>query len=162
MYESPSTPLTTVEKISRALRGNKNSLGHKASPETRALLRIVRLGNINNKGKLRSAETRARLRANAKRGPEAWNWKGGTSLNKHRGLDYDNWRQAILTRDDWTCQNCHQRGVYLEAHHIKSWAEYPEERYNLDNGIVLCSPCHKLTDNYRGKNTRKAKMPIAV
>jgi 5-methylcytosine-specific restriction endonuclease McrA len=56
---------------------------------------------------------------------------------------YKVWRQTIFERCHFTCQGCGRRGVYLNAHHIKSWAEYPDQRYNLDNGIALCVQCHK-------------------
>lgn len=83
-----------------------------------------------------------------------WNWKGGLSRNKHYSYEARKWRSDVFQRDNWTCQTCGIRGCYLEAHHIKSWANYPELRYNIDNGITLCNDCHKLTDNYKGKSNR--------
>jgi hypothetical protein len=81
-------------------------------------------------------------------------WKGGISKNVHSPTEprYKKWRSDVFTRDNWTCQTCGARGVYLEAHHIKSWAKYPGLRYVLENGVALCKECHKLTDNYKGKN----------
>ena len=29
-------------------------------------------------------------------------------------------------------------------HHIRSYANYPSLRYDVNNGIVLCARCHKL------------------
>ena len=82
------------------------------------------------------------------------NWKGGISKDVHstREPKYKKWREAVFERDNYTCQGCGEKGCYLEAHHIKSWADYPELRYVLSNGLTLCLDCHKLTDNYRGKN----------
>ena len=64
---------------------------------------------------------------------------------------YRQWRSDVFSRDNWTCQTCGIRGVYLEAHHIKSWARYPELRLDLQNGATLCRECHKLTENYKNK-----------
>lgn len=65
--------------------------------------------------------------------------------------EYKHWRTSVFERDNYTCQDCGVRGVYLEAHHIKSWVNHPECRHDIDNGLTLCKPCHKLTDNYAGK-----------
>lgn len=78
-------------------------------------------------------------------------WKGGTSnerktdsgRKKHR-----EWRVAVYERDNYTCQICGEKGGRLNADHIKSWAKYPESRYDIDNGRTLCINCHQKTDNY--------------
>ena len=61
---------------------------------------------------------------------------------------YKLWRMAVLRRDNFTCQNCGAKG-YLEAHHIKSWAKYPELRLSVGNGIALCKLCHQQTESYK-------------
>ncbi len=66
--------------------------------------------------------------------------------------EYRQWRSDVFQRDNWTCQTCRIRGNTLVAHHIKSWAKFPELRYEIFNGITLCENCHKLTDNYKGNN----------
>jgi len=86
------------------------------------------------------------------------NWKGGISKinEKERTLiEYRLWRESVFARDHWTCQKCSKKGEYLEAHHIKSFANYPKLRFAIDNGITLCKKCHKETDNYGGKNAKK-------
>lgn len=58
--------------------------------------------------------------------------------------EYRKWRWTIFRRDDFTCQMCGKKiSGTLEAHHIKSWKEYPESRYDIDNGVTLCEECHK-------------------
>ena len=53
------------------------------------------------------------------------------------------WRKTIFERDDYTCQKCYQKGNKLNAHHIKSWALFPELRFEISNGLTLCVTCHK-------------------
>ena len=62
------------------------------------------------------------------------------------------WRKAVFERDNYTCQICFIKGVYIEADHIKQFAFYPELRYELSNGRTLCRQCHRGTDTW-GKRT---------
>lgn len=58
---------------------------------------------------------------------------------------YENtrWRFAVYSRDDFRCRVCgDSRGGNLEAHHLNSYTDYPEERFVLSNGITLCKDCH--------------------
>jgi hypothetical protein len=41
-------------------------------------------------------------------------------------------------------------GGDLEAHHLKSYAEYPELRYDVENGVTLCSYHHQYEVHDRG------------
>lgn len=72
-----------------------------------------------------------------------WNWKNGTSLiNDNRdSFEYKNWRKSVYKRDNYKCVNCGSKQK-LNAHHIKSWKDYPELRYEVENGITLCEKCH--------------------
>lgn len=74
------------------------------------------------------------------------NWKGGiTPANTKLRNSYEarEWRKFVFKRDDYTCQDCGERGGKLEANHIKRWAEYPELRFEPSNGETLCRDCHK-------------------
>ena len=62
-----------------------------------------------------------------------------------------NWREAVFKRDNYTCQGCGEKGVYLNADHIKPFAYFPELRFELSNGRTLCVPCHKKTDTFAHK-----------
>jgi len=53
------------------------------------------------------------------------------------------WRREVYRRDNNTCQHCGAT-VGLHAHHILSYNEYPELRFDIDNGITLCTVCHAL------------------
>ena len=49
------------------------------------------------------------------------------------------WRKLVIKRDRYKCKinDCDCYGK-LEVHHILSWRDYPELRYKINNGIVLC------------------------
>ena len=73
------------------------------------------------------------------------NWKGGvagihnTIRNSER---YKQWRRDVFIRDHYTCQECGHRFVKIVAHHIKSFSEYKNLWFDLDNGRTLCRACH--------------------
>jgi len=56
---------------------------------------------------------------------------------------YVEWRLKVYERDSWTCQICGFRGKKIEAHHIKTFKDYPALRFMLGNGITLCFHCHR-------------------
>lgn len=100
-----------------------------------------------------SESTRA-LRSSKLCGDLSPTWKGGNSRQYKRGYkseQFKRWRKAVLERDHDTCQSCGQHGGNLVAHHIKSFAKYPESRYEVINGLTLCPTCHAKTDNFRVK-----------
>lgn len=77
------------------------------------------------------------------KGENHWNWQGGISL-EHDNRDsaqYKEWRKAVYKRDNYKCQICGSKEK-LNAHHIKSWKNFPELRYDVDNGITYCEACH--------------------
>ena len=80
------------------------------------------------------------------------NWNGGTSINnknRHHQQGYANWRRRVFDRDGYTCQNCGKTNCFLEAHHIISWKDSIEKRFDIDNGITLCKECHAKLDKFR-------------
>jgi hypothetical protein len=56
---------------------------------------------------------------------------------------YRFWRQEVFVRDNYTCQDCGQRGGVLNAHHIQPWAKNHALRFAVSNGVTLCRACHK-------------------
>ena len=57
--------------------------------------------------------------------------------------EYKQWRKQVWIRDGYKCRinnlDCKGR---IETHHILSWQDFPELRYNINNGIILCQAHH--------------------
>ena len=54
------------------------------------------------------------------------------------------WRKAVYERDGYTCQVCGaDKGGDLVAHHLDSYTDFPDKRYDVANGVTLCESCHK-------------------
>lgn len=58
-------------------------------------------------------------------------------------INYELWREAIFKKYNNTCQSCGKSTGPMHAHHIKEYANNPEKRYDISNGILLCAECHK-------------------
>ncbi len=100
-----------------------------------------------------SVETRVKTSKSKKespttvRGEKHHNWKGGvtTEQGKIRGsLEYVVWRNEVWKRDYWKCRICEKKCLKgnIVAHHIKEFANYPELRFCIENGLTLCRSCH--------------------
>jgi 5-methylcytosine-specific restriction endonuclease McrA len=71
------------------------------------------------------------------------------SSKKQRGFNQVAWSSMVKIRDG-KCMKC--SSVYdLHAHHIKSFKDHPELRYDVNNGITLCGICHRLEHKLNGK-----------
>ena len=105
--------------------------GHKRTPEEREAISRRMLGNRVRAGQPHSRETREKMRRSARRGPESNFWRGGATEEAKRlrmSSDFRVWREAVFARDDYTCQECGERGGRLHPHHIKRFSEHPELR----------------------------------
>ena len=74
---------------------------------------------------------------------------GGNNVRK--------WSKQIMERENYTCQICNKHGGNLNAHHLNGWNAFPEQRFDLDNGVTLCTDCHKEFHSQYGygDNTRE-------
>jgi predicted restriction endonuclease len=59
--------------------------------------------------------------------------------------NYKRWRKEVYKRDNFQCQwpGCTIKHR-LNAHHIRTWANYPGLRFEINNGITLCYQHHKM------------------
>lgn len=74
-------------------------------------------------------------------GPDNPSWKPDSRRKSRRGK-HGAWARAVISRDLATCQHCGATDAPLHAHHIKPFAEFPELRWELSNGLTLCAKCH--------------------
>lgn len=58
------------------------------------------------------------------------------------GLQIKLWREAVLKRDNFTCQKTLQQGGKLVVHHIKNFADNRDLRTAISNGITLSKEAH--------------------
>lgn len=81
-----------------------------------------------------------------KRGPLCPNYKGYVGKTERQILtaqdEYFQWKLAVVERDGRKCRKC-GCGDDLHTHHILPWKQYPERRYDVNNGACLCGPCHR-------------------
>lgn len=85
------------------------------------------------------------------------NWKGGHS---NRSAKQHKWATDVISRDKATCQKCGATGVELHAHHLKSFKDYPEQRWDLDNGLTLCHRCHWAEHAATDANAVNSEKPL--
>lgn len=89
-------------------------------------------------------------------GENNWAWKGGISPERvklRESEDYYRWRNAVGTRDNFTCQCCGEKTRKVEAHHLFSFIQYEDLRYDVRNGICLCRHCHNTREYGSFHNT---------
>jgi hypothetical protein len=114
--------------------------------------------SASKKGKPKSPD-HCRKMSEARQGEKSHLWKGGVHNEHNRErqvvmhqLKYRNWRKSVLERANKTCElkdtSC---SGPLQAHHIQSWTDFPELRYEVSNGQCLCRDHHQRTDNFAGR-----------
>jgi len=89
------------------------------------------------------------------KGKAPWDKKDKDHRNTQQ---YKDWRQAVFKRDNYTCIMCGDKSgignsVIIHADHIKSFAQYPDLRFDINNGRTLCKSCHEKTDTYQKRIT---------
>lgn len=53
------------------------------------------------------------------------------------------WWKTCKSRDNWECRMKDETcSIKKEVHHIYSWKDFPELRYEITNGITLCTKHH--------------------
>ncbi|MEK6830396.1 MAG: hypothetical protein AABY15_09855 [Nanoarchaeota archaeon] len=127
----------------------KGQLGRKLSKETKLKIsqskqeRKIKLGYINSPEARRKNSETQKVRFSIKENHPRW--KGGLRIRRNERNDslYQLWVERVKKRDSWKCKMENQDCFgYCVVHHILSWREYPELRYEVNNGITLCQFHH--------------------
>ena len=78
-------------------------------------------------------------------------WKGGITPFNHlirNSTPSKIWNINVKTRDNFKCKIANKDcSGKLEAHHILSFAKFPELRFDINNGITLCRFHHPLKES---------------
>jgi hypothetical protein len=169
IYQHKKLSKETKQKIRNALKGRKilwkdKLKGRKCSKKTKEKMskakKGIKLTDIHKK-KLSEAKFKNPTKMFGSKNPM---WKGGPEFYKvpfrekvQSLFEYRQWRSDVFTRDNFTCQDCGLKGVYLHAHHIKLFSIIIKENnittieqaincpelWNINNGITFCKKCHE-------------------
>jgi len=129
---SPKVVSTWIHRHGIPIRTlSESTKGRRMSDEQRALLSKVKKGRY--------------------RGALNPNWRGGkvTKYQRERtSYKAKKWSLDVRSRDGNACVDCGASDVLLHAHHIKSFKEFPELRYDLSNGVTVCPSCHQARHDF--------------
>jgi 5-methylcytosine-specific restriction endonuclease McrA len=87
------------------------------------------------------------------------NWNPNISQEerelKRSTVENVEWAKNVKKRDNYICQVCFKNSNNLISHHLMAFAQYPELRLDINNGITLCRKCHNEFHKIygKGKNT---------
>lgn len=127
-----------------------------------------------NRNRPERSEEHRRKQSEARKGKyvgeKAGNWKGGvsyTNMKLRQSKDYARWKKLALKLRGDKCQQCGVvngivckccgTSIKLHVHHIKSFAKYPESRFDPENSEVLCPSCHH--SRHRCKSSELLETP---
>lgn len=119
---------------------------------------LIKQRNINKNNRRRNKKKKVKTKQNwITKIKKSWEDTPEQKVIR-QSQEYQQWRIAVLERDKYTCQHCNKTGGKLHCHHIKSFKFYPEIRFDIENGIVLCKECHENLHLSRYKKPKVLKI----
>ena len=119
--------------------------GRKATEETKKKMREARRLRKEKLGYINSPEARKKL-SESITGEKNYRWnpdREAVKRNLRNDGEYKQWSRKVKKRDNWKCKiNNKDCSGYCIVHHILPWRDYPELRYDINNGIALCQAHH--------------------
>jgi hypothetical protein len=165
------------KKLGKNIKHSIAMTGRKASEETKKRMSDVRKGkmpkNIStisgwNKGIRHSNETKKKIslsRLGKCSGSDNNLWRGGRmqfypeNEKIRKSSEIMLWKKACMERDNFTCQKTGQRGGRLVVHHINNFADFPELRTSISNGVTLSVEAHReFHKKYGVKNNTREQL----
>lgn len=126
--------------------GGKNSPfveGHSYWDNPKTKENWVEEGEVLN-GTKHSELTKKKISA-SHQGIDLSDWDRFKSDERERlrnSQEWTDWRKSVFKRDNYTCQDCGDKGCELHPHHIKPKSLYKDIMFDVENGVTLCSDCH--------------------
>lgn len=150
----------------RKILSEKNK-GKRSSPDTefkngqkpwnKGIVGVIKYPNRKSPPKFSEAQRRNMGKRTGDKNPA---WKGGikpANLKVRHSLETSLWREAVFARDNWTCQKYGIKGGKLHPHHIQNFAQFPELRFAIDNGITLSEKAHREFHRIYGRTNNNSK-----
>lgn len=122
----------------------------------------IQIQNCRKKsiGKKHSLEWRLAISRGQKRRVEKGEHPWKVNINPHKDTErsrikYKIWKEQLVCKAQGKCEDCGSE-KRLHAHHIKCFYKFPELRFSLENGKILCQSCHSKLHKTRDKTGRRA------
>lgn len=126
--------------------------GKKHSKEAKELLRNKAtdgFAKLNNEERLQH-----RIKSSLQKGRTLEEFAGFTTPENTRlrqSAEGKAWTYDVLAKANFTCDKCSVRGGNLQAHHLNAFNAYPDQRFDVNNGVCLCKDCHDAFHSKFGK-----------
>lgn len=118
-------------------------------------MKYLPLANARNK-ELADLGLKAIIHSAAAQGISVEEWtefKSTAAQLLANSYEWKRWKWAVFKRDNQTCVMCGKvrkrvrEGEPFDPHHIIRKVDRPDLVFVVDNGVVLCRPCHRKTLN---------------